>query len=79
MLRLRGSEERFVASRRVLLHFHGETASLDGYIVKETRGSVWLRQAKVLESQNREFDLEGTQIVPRTRIWWTQVLEEAAG
>jgi hypothetical protein len=71
---LRSPEERFVATRRVLLHFTTSEQSLEGYIVKQTRDSLWLRQGKLLETKGRSFDMDGTLIVPRRSVFFVQVL-----
>lgn len=70
-------EELFVADRRVLIHFTNQESSLDGFVVKQTPDAYWLQQAQLLESKNREFDLEGTVIVPRTKVFFVQVLERS--
>ena len=75
---LRSPEERFMAGRKVILHFRREDRSLEGYLVRETPNSYWLIKARVLTGK-ANFDLEASILVPRDDVFFVQVLGSEYG
>lgn len=75
-MRLRSFEEKYVAEKRVLLHFRRKNESLEGFLVRETRNSYFLVKAKLV-TEKTAVDLQGTQIIPKADVFFVQVLEES--
>lgn len=66
-------EEAFVAEKQVILHFRKVNESMQGFLIRETPNSYFLVKAKLLTGKN-DIELEGTQIVPKSDVFFVQVL-----
>lgn len=73
MLNRKSFEDTFTAEKRVILHFRKAQESMEGFLVRQTRNSFFLVQAKLLTGKT-EIELEGTQIVPKDDVFFCQVL-----
>lgn len=60
--------------RRVRLHFHDQTSSLEGIWVGMAAEHYRLAKAEQLESVDRTLELDGEAWVPRERVLYLQVL-----
>jgi hypothetical protein len=69
-------EMRYLGRKKVLIHFNNNNRSLEGYVIKETKNSYFLSKSQILD-EKASFDLQGTIIVPKSDVFFVQVLAES--